>query len=336
MANYQFKPADRMQTNKMHPVDPFRAVMKRRPLGLTGLEASEIGLGTGPLGRSGLSAIPDEEAKYIIGISLDQEACLIDTAPTYGAGRAERLLGEAMSHRRHQALVVTKAGYFSDGHQDFSPAALRASLEGSLKRLSSDYVDVLLLHNPGAEVLDAKHPAWAELEKLKNEGKLRAFGAAVNGSAQLKALAEKTPAGVAELPFNIYNQEAALGFEAAYKKGLGIIASSPLDSGFLTGRYGRFAFFTDERARFSREEISRRADLRSGVEALLGPSTSEVQLALQFVLAHPAVSSAIPGAADWKQVVWNVGACQERLSDAGLKSLRSLWERELKAAPLAL
>src|SRR5688572_17670032 len=115
MANYQFKPANRMSTNKMHPVDPYRAIMPKRPLGLSGISVGEIGLGTSALGRHGLAAIPDDEADFLLQSAMDTEACLIDTAPTYGQGRAETLIGKATHGRRHQAVITTKAGYFADG-----------------------------------------------------------------------------------------------------------------------------------------------------------------------------------------------------------------------------
>src|SRR6266704_485387 len=159
MANYQFKPADRMSTNKMHPVGRDYPVMRKRGLGETNLSVGEIGFGTGALGRTGVAAIPDDEALEMLGCALDMEASLIDTAPTYGQGRAERLLGLALKGRRSQAVVVTKAGYFSDGRADYSAAAVKSSLEASLKRMDLGFIDVLLLHNPPLEILTQSHPA---------------------------------------------------------------------------------------------------------------------------------------------------------------------------------
>jgi aryl-alcohol dehydrogenase-like predicted oxidoreductase len=338
MANYQFKPADRMSTNKMHPVGRDYPVMRKRSLGETGLSVGEIGFGTGAFGRVGAGAIPDDEALDMLGYALDMEASLIDTAPTYGGGRAEKLVGQALRGRRSQAVVVTKAGYFSDGHADYSATAIRSSLEASLERMHLGFVDALLLHNPPLEVLTQASEAFGELAKLKKEGKIRAYGACVVGAVQAKAALEKTESQVLEAPYNIFHQEIAGAFEALGKKRVGFIASQPLDSGFLSGRYGKLAFFTDERSRFSREEITRRAALIAKLEALglPAPGDTETQVALEFVLASHAVTCALPGASSWQQVIGNVTACQRRMDPAVAQALRGLWEREIKTAPLAL
>ncbi len=338
MANYQFKPADRMSTNKMHPVSRDYPVMPRRVLGESGLKVGQIGLGTAALGRKGMNAIPDDEAIFIIEQALDMEACLVDTAPTYGDGRAESLLGQVARRRRSQVVVSTKAGYFSDGHSDFSGPAIRLSLETSLKRMGLGFVDLLMLHNPPADALTQAHPAFVELEKLKQEGKIRAYGASVSGSAQIKAVIEKTSSQVVEFIYNVFNQEAAAAFDLALQKRVGLVVCQPLDSGFLTGRFDAASFFQDDRRRFSRAEISRRIKLERQVEPLLSavPTVNEFQSAIQFALAHPAVSSVVPGASTWQQVIGNVTACQRSLDPETVKALRAFWEKELKAVPLAL
>jgi aryl-alcohol dehydrogenase-like predicted oxidoreductase len=310
MANYQFKPKDRVQTNKMHPVDPNREVMHRRNLGETGLKVGEIGLGTAALGRRGLGVIPDDEALYFLGCALDMESNFFDTAPTYGDGRAERLIGQATKGRRHQVVIATKAGYFADGHVDFSAEALRSSLESSLQRLQTGFVDVLLLHNPGIELLNQTSPVFLELEKLKKEWKLRAYGASLTGSVQLKAALEKTQSQVLEFPFNIFDQEAAAAFDLAAKKRVGLVACSPLSGGVLAGGNPIIPF--------QREALER------SIEFIAAPGVHMSQAALQFVLAHPAISTTIPGASDWHQVIDNVTACQRRMPEIDLKALRAI------------
>ena len=318
MANYQFKPADRVQTNKMHPVDPFRSVMPKRPLGETGLSVGEIGLGTTPLGRSGFRAIPDAEALYFIGCALDQECSFVDTAPSYGQGRAERLIGQAAKGRRSQLVLATKAGYFEDGHSDFSAAAIRLSLEASLKRLDTGFVDVLLLHNPPLDALNQAGAAFVELEKLKKEGKIRAYGASVSGSAQIKLALEKTNSQVIEFPFNILDQEAAAAFELAAKKRVGLVACSPLDGGRLVG------------GNQNPLAMNHKDALERLIEFIAVPGVTMAQASLQFVLAHSAISCTIPAASDWHHVIGNASAPQRRLPEGDLKSMKAFWEKELK------
>jgi aryl-alcohol dehydrogenase-like predicted oxidoreductase len=323
-------------------LDPARPgagipVMKKRPLGATGILVGEVGLGTASLARLKGREVPDSEALQIIGSALDAQSTLIDVAPTYGDGRALSLVGTALKNRRHLAQVCLKAGYFSDGHSDFSPAAVTQSLEDSLRALRTDYVDVLLLHNPGAAVLAAADPLWAALAKLKASGKVRAFGASLTTAEQLKAALEKTPAQVLQFPFSVTCQEAAAIFDAAFKKQVGLIANRPLDSGFLAGHYGPLAVFTDERSRWTRADIARRAELQQEFEAMaMRPDLTPIQAALEFVLSFPQISCAIPGATDWHHVIDNVTANQEPMPAATVAKLRAWWEAKLKANPLPL
>ncbi len=312
-------------------------VMKKRSLGESGIVVGEIGLGTAPLSRSTGTIVPDAEAIQIINYALDMQSSLIDVAPTYGDGRALSLVGQALKDRRGAAQICLKAGYFADGHSDYSPAGIRASLEQSLRLLRTDYVDVLLLHNPATAVLNSTDPVWAELAKLKLEGKVRAIGASVSGAEQMKAALDKTPAQVLEFPFNVYSQEAASVFDAAFKKRVGLIANRPLDSGFLTGRYRDIAIFMDERSRFSRADIARRSELQEEFEPLaMRPDLTPAQAALEFVLSFPQVSCAIPGASDWNHVIGNVTANQEPMPAATVAKLKALWDSKIKANPLPL
>jgi aryl-alcohol dehydrogenase-like predicted oxidoreductase len=329
----------RYLASHLDPARPGHAypVMKKRPLGDSGIVVGEIGTGTAALARTHGVVVPDAEAIQILSYALDMQASLVDVAPTYGDGRALNLLRQAMQGRRGQTQVSLKAGYFSDGHSDFSPAAVRASLEDSLRKLGTDYVDVLLLHNPATSVLAATDPIWAELAKFKLEGKVRAMGASLAGADQLKAALEKTPAQVLQFPFNVFAQEAASVFDAAFKKRVGLIANRPLDSGFLTGRYRDLAFFLDDRSRFSRADISRRGELQSAYEPLaMRPDLTPTQAALEFVLSFPQLSCAIPGASDWHHVIGNVTANQEPMPAATVAKLKSLWEAKVKASPLPL
>jgi aryl-alcohol dehydrogenase-like predicted oxidoreductase len=307
-------------------------ILRRRPLGTSGLVVGEIGLGTAALGRESL---PDHEAEYAIATALDQQVSLLDTAPTYG--RALLRMGRALKGRRRQAQICLKAGYESDGRRDYGPQALTASLESSLKLLGTDNADILLLHNPGADVLNASHPAWEALGKLKAAGKIRAFGVSLSFPEEAKVALDKTPAQVLELPYNVFFQENAVVFAPAAAKGVGLLVNRPLDSGWLAGRYGAHHIFFDERRRWSRADKARRAQLQAAFEAVLaGSGLLPVQAALQFALARPEVGCAVVGASAWQQVVGNVSAGQRRLDPSVLVRLTELWEKQIKSAPLGL
>ena len=317
-------------------LDPARqgsdyGVMKKRPLGETGIIVGEIGLGTAALGRTSGTVVPDAEAIQIVNYALDMQASLIDIAPTYGDGRALHVVGQALKDRRREAQICLKAGYFSDGHSDFSPAAVRASLVDSLKKLGTDYVDVLMLHNPSTAVLTPTDPIWAELVKLKVEGKVRAIGASLNGTDQLKAAIDKTPSQVLEFTFNAFCQDAAAIFDAAFAKRIGLIANRPLDSGFLTGRH------REDVRKFVDPIFGRRSELQVEFEGIaMRPDLTPTQAALEFVLSYPQITCAIPGASDWHHVIGNVTANQEPMPAATVAKVKALWESKIKGNPLPL
>ena len=151
--------------------------MNYRTLGRTGLTVSEIGLGCWQLASSAWGTQDSRESDRIVQVALDQGCTFFDTAPGYGAGRSEILLGQALKGRRSQVVLCSKFGHPAEGPADFSVAALRPAIEASLRRLQTDYLDVLLVHNPPPESLDGRRSGLYEaLAALQQSGVLRAYG----------------------------------------------------------------------------------------------------------------------------------------------------------------
>jgi aryl-alcohol dehydrogenase-like predicted oxidoreductase len=310
--------------------------MHSRPLGATGLRVSEIGLGTWQLGNPRWGGGDEEEARRIVQAAVDTGCNFFDTAPGYAEGRSETLLGCALRGRREKVVLCSKFGHPAVGDCDFSVAALRPSVEASLGRLRTDFIDVLLVHNPPAELLDGnKFPGlFSELAALRQEGKIRAYGVSVDWSAELRTLTETTRSQAAEVLFNVFHQEPGGAFAAAAARGVGLIVKVPLDSGWLSGKYDRTSVFAGVRDRWPREVIERRARLVEQVRALLPEGVSLLQAALRFILAHPEVSTVIPGAKDVVQLQANVAAANAPLPPATVAALRQLWREELQGRPL--
>lgn len=308
--------------------------MHYRPFGTSGLRVSVVGFGAWQLGNPMWGGPDEAESWRLVHAALDAGCNFFDTAPGYGGGASERLLGEALAGRREAAVVCTKFGHPAEGESDFSAASVRPALEASLRRLQTDRVEVLLLHNPPARLLEGTQAAdlYAELEALKAEGKVRVFGASVDWAEELRGLSRSTPSGAAEVLFNAFHQEPRAAFAAA--NGLGLVAKVPLDSGWLSGKYDEHSRFDGIRDRWTPEVIARRAALVRELRALLPPGLSLTHAALRFVMAHEAIATVIPGAKDRAQLGMNLAAASEPLAPEVVAAIRALWEREVAGNPL--
>jgi aryl-alcohol dehydrogenase-like predicted oxidoreductase len=206
-------------------------------------------------------------------------------------------------------VLATKAGWVPDAMErwmaDLSPAHLTAAAERSLRRLHADVVDVFLLHavpEPG----DATGRALDALDELKTKGRIRAAGAAVGWDTDGgMRLLKSGRLDVLEVHYNLLHQGAAPLLEEAMRRRVGVIASSPLAYGFLSGRYTRATTFAadDWRSRLTPEEMAARLERVAAMRFVTGEGVRTLRdAALRFVLAHPAVTAAVPGFRSEEQV----------------------------------
>ena len=309
--------------------------MKYRALGRTGLTVSEIGLGCWQLASSAWGTQDSQEAARIVQTAIDQGCNFFDTAPGYGAGRSESLLGEALKGRRSQVVLCSKFGHAADGSADFSVAALRPSIEASLERLQTDYLDVLLVHSPPPELLDGKRTGLYEaLAGLQQAGVLRSYGVSVDTLQDMQTAMRTTGSMVMELLFNAFHQDVKAGLDSAAAQGIGLIAKVPLDSGWLAARYGADSRFTGVRDRWQPDVIARRAALVEQFAALLPDGLPLAHGALGYVLAQPQIATVIPGARSSQQVLDNMAAADVALDARTVDAILALWQREIEADPL--
>lgn len=309
--------------------------MKHRALGRTGLNVSEVGLGCWQLASSAWGTQDSQDAERIVHTALDQGCTFFDTAPGYGAGRSERLLGQALKGRRSQVVICSKFGHPAEGPADFRVAALRPAVNASLQRLQTDYLDVLLVHNPPPEWLDGRRSGLYEaLENLRKTGVLRAYGVSVDSLVDMQIAMQTTGCTVMELLFNAFNQDVRSGLDSAAAQGIGLIAKVPLDSGWLAGSYDANSRFSGVRDRWRQDVISRRAALVAQFAALLPPGLPLAHGALGYVLAHPQIATAIPGARSLQQVLDNMAATKVKLDARTVDAILELWQGEIEAEPL--
>lgn len=310
--------------------------MDYRLFGNTGLRVSAVGFGAWQLNNP-LWGGPDEAGSIrLVQAALAGGCNFFDTAPGYGAGASEQLLGQALRGRRQEVVICTKFGHANPHQADFSVAGLRSSLEASLRRLQTDHVDLLLLHSPPGDLLDGARAAdiYGELAELQRAGKLRFFGASVDTGRDLRSLVMTTASHAAEVLFNAFHQEPRRAFGEAASRGVGLVAKVPLDSGWLSGKYDELSRFDGIRERWSPAVVARRAALVRKLRVLLPPGLPLAQAALGFVLAHREIATVIPGAKTRDQLAANLAAAATPLPPATVAALRALWEKDIADDPL--
>jgi aryl-alcohol dehydrogenase-like predicted oxidoreductase len=276
--------------------------MQYRTLGRSGIRISEVGLGTWGLGGDRYGRADDEESRRAIARALDLGINHIDTAPIYGDGHSEEVVGSAIAGRRHEVVLATKVGMFPGGREnfDYSGARVTREVELSLRRLRTDYLDIYFLHSPDEERY--RDDGLEALVRLKEQGKIRATGFSARsedeGIAQAMRLIEQGEVDVIQQAYRLlYTLPARDLFPLAEAMNVGVIARESFYFGFLAGAITRETVFDDHDDRRVFSPIFIDAVLKR-VEKLrfLTKERTMTQAALQFVLSTPGVHGVIPGA----------------------------------------
>ncbi|MDX9754036.1 MAG: aldo/keto reductase [bacterium] len=309
--------------------------MKTRPLGTSGIETSVIGLGTWVLGGDDCwGANPDDaEAVRTIQASLDAGINLIDTAPAYGFGHSEEVVGKAIQGRREQAVIATKCGLWWDGERgsffcEYSgkpmyrcveAVSIQEEVERSLERLGVDAIDLYQVHWPA--IPPRKTPieeTMGCLMALKDQGKIRAIGVS---NVSLEEMKEYNLYGVVDTNQPRYSmlyrgiEEEILPYCAAHQ--ISTLAYMPLEQGLLTGKVGVDRKFKENEFRsnpdwnpwFTRENRQRILTMLQGWSDLLETYQCTVaQLAIAWTISQPGVTHALCGARRVEQTLENAKA----------------------------
>jgi aryl-alcohol dehydrogenase-like predicted oxidoreductase len=202
-------------------------------------DASRIGLGTWAIGGWMWGGTEEGDAISTIHAALDQGINLIDTAPVYGFGRSEELVGKALQGgRRDRAIIATKVGLeWSSGKilRNSTPARLRTELEDSLRRLKTDVIDIYQVHWPDASV--PYEETARTLEAFRREGKIRAIGVSNFLPEQMDRFKKGAPLATIQPPYNLFEREIEKDvLPYAEKNGLVVLAYGALCRGLLTGK----------------------------------------------------------------------------------------------------
>ncbi|MEU7484809.1 aldo/keto reductase [Streptomyces sp. NPDC042319] len=323
-------------------------------MGISSLLPGRLGFGTAPLGNM-FRAIPDEEAAATVQAAWDQGIRYYDTAPFYGAGLSEIRLGEVLAGKPRDEYVLStkvgrvildevedpahrdlgeKGGIFEHGRpnkilNDYSADATKRSIEDSLKRLGTDRLDIVWVHDVAQDFYgdewvaayeSARTGAFRVLQKLREEGVIKAWGLGVNRVEPLELtldLDEPQPdAFLLAGRYTLLDHERALQrlLPAATEQNVDIVVGGPYSSGILAGGQ-HFEYQQAPPAIIEKVERIKALAARHGV--------SIKAAALQFALAHPATAAAIPGATRPSRIAEDVTALNETVPAAFWADLRT-------------
>jgi aryl-alcohol dehydrogenase-like predicted oxidoreductase len=317
--------------------------LEQRRIGTSDLVCSALGFGTWEMSTTQYGQIDITEASRAVSAALDAGITLFDTAEVYGPYHSEEILGRALGARRKDIILVTKVGFRYDQHgnnlgRDSSRAAVLSHAEGCLRRLGTDCIDLLLIHwpdhqTPLAETLGA-------LEELKAAGKIRYYGVS-NFTVPMMDECQRHGHIVAnQVGYHLFDRRMeSRVLPACLDRKIGFMAYGTLAFGLLTGAFTPETTFVDWDWRSSGRAfglpIFRREDFLKGlkaVERLKGlaadSAKSVAQLAIAWVLGHPAVSVALVGCRKPSEVEENVRAVDWKLSESDRAAIDRIFAEE--------
>jgi aryl-alcohol dehydrogenase-like predicted oxidoreductase len=313
------------------PAYTYVDCVQKRVLPNTGLELTRVGVGTAPIGSGKDWPVfwgPQDANESIRAIhrALDLGVNWIDTAPFYGWGRAEEIVGNALNGR-DDVLVFTKCGTLPDDHRgdrmDLRPESIRAEVDDSLRRLRRDRVDLLQIHD-----VDRRTPieeTWGEIHRLIDEGKVR-YGGISNHPADLVERAlEIGPVGALQYEYSLLTRRHEDDIvPLAEARDIGVLTWSPLAAGFVSDDFELDALDSEDFRHthpFASLDLTRlRATLRETGER---HGRSSAQVALAWVLRQPPVAGAIVGVRSVPEAEQLPGAADLRLTADELREIES-------------
>lgn len=309
-------------------------------------QVSEVGLGTWQIGGS-WGEVSEDESLAILREAVANGVTFFDTADVYGDGRSEKLIGRFLQESGADVFVATKLGRGGKPGwpANFSLDAMRAHTEASLQRLGVESLDLTQLHCVPTEVL-RQGEIFENLRVLRQEGKIRRFGASVESMEEALICLEQDGLASLQIIFNIFRQKPIdTLFAAAGAKGVALIVRLPLASGLLSGKFHKATHFEKQDHRnFNRDgqafnvgetfaglPFEKGVELADTLKPMVPAGLTMAQMALRWILDFPAVTTVIPGASNLRQVQSNVSASDAApLSEALHADLREFYAAQVQ------
>ncbi|GLQ08146.1 aldo/keto reductase [Devosia yakushimensis] len=304
--------------------------MKKRQLGTSGLEVSAIGLGCMGISQSYGKPLETAEGVKLIRDAFERGITFFDTAEVYGPYKNEEVVGEALQPIRDQVVIATKFGFdiAGGGAPSSRPEMIRAAVEGSLKRLRTDHIDLLYQHR-----VDRNTPmedVAGTVKELIAEGKVRHFGMSEAGVANIRKAHAVLPVTALQSEYSLMWREPEEQIIPVLKElGIAFVPFSPLGKGFLTGTIDSNTQFekTDFRNTVPRFDADNRAANQVMADTVTRLASEKgvtpAQLALAWVLAQSPVFVPIPGTTKLHRLAENIGATEVELTAADLAAIQA-------------
>ena len=317
--------------------------METRTFGDSDLRCSAVGFGTWEMSTTQYGAIDVDDASRAVGEAIDRGITLFDTAEVYGPYHSEELLCRALGPRRKDVVLVSKVGFDIDGTDKVVGRSSRhahiiARAEGCLHRLNTDWIDLLLIHWPDHNT-PYDEPIRA-LEDLKAAGKIRHYGVSNFAPAMMDVCERAGHLTANQVGYHLFDrrvEQAVLPY--CHEHGIGFMAYGTLGFGLLTGAFTPETTFVDWDWRssgsafglplFRREEFERELRVVARLKELAARYEKSVaQLAIAWVLGHPAVTVALVGMRNARELDENVAAADWRLTAEDRAEIDRIFEEE--------
>jgi len=305
--------------------------MEYRKLGNSDLKISAVGLGTWAYGNDTFGKVDDQQSIKAIKAAVDSGINLIDTAPAYGDGHAEKVVGKAIQGIRDKVVVATKCGTHRDGPKyirDLSPQRIRTEIENSLKRLDIEQIDLYQIHWPDPDT--PLEDSVEELLKLKQEGKFKYLAVCNFGVELMQEISKMTDIISLQPQYSLLKREIEDQIiPYLLNNNLGTLSYGTLGGGILSGKYQERPEFEDEKDNragfypfFKKENWPQTQSLIKLLKEIAAAhDQTPAQTAINWAISRAGITTALVGAKNEKQARENAGAADFELSEAEMLAL---------------
>ncbi|OZM58419.1 aldo/keto reductase [Lottiidibacillus patelloidae] len=315
--------------------------MEKRRIGNSDIDASVIGFGAWAAGKTGWGNVDENEVKDAILRAVDLEVNFFDTAPVYGYGESERIIGEALQNVREQVYIATKCGLLWDEkgkvQKHNGKESILKEVDASLKRLNTDYIDLYQVHwpdvnTPISETMDALNEIL-HMKKVKYVG-VSNFSAEQMEEAKIYAPIISLQSQYSILKRKVENEDIPF----VEREGMSLIPYSPLAQGLLTGKFSKDFIIDEKDVRafnplFKEEAFAKNLEIVEKMKPIAEKYDRPLsQVAVNWLLSKKVVSSVICGARNAAQVEENTNASEWKLAKEDVAFIDSLLESRSEGA----